>query len=92
MSETPAQRNRRIFEEATAAGEPVFVVRAKDFHGPEAIVAYGRIVQANHGLPLEAVDLERVEEMQQALWSLFLDFAGWQASHRGQVKRPDVRP
>lgn len=80
MSETPAERNRRIFEEATAAGEPVFVIRAKDKWSVEAIYAYDRLVEDDVG-----------SEFRAAIDDLVDDFARWRVDHVDQIKAPDVR-
>lgn len=80
MSETPTERNRRIFEEATARGEPVFVVRAQDVQSVAAIQCY-------RGLSVTNVDPDFV----QALDDLAAEFQHWQRLHPSQMKLPDLR-
>lgn len=79
MTETPTDRNRRIFREATEAGEPVFVIRAKDRHAPSAILAYATIAS------------ESGDEFASALDELVNEVEDWQAAHPDAVKTPDLR-
>jgi len=79
MTETPTERNRRIFQEANANGEPVFVIRAKDRHAPAAILAYG-VIASDSG-----------DEFCDALDDLVLEVERWQAAHPDLVKTPDLR-
>lgn len=79
MSETPTERNRRIYLDATAAGEPVFVIRAKDRHAPSAILAYAVIASDSGDAFCDALD-ELVAEVE-----------AWQAANPEQVKAPDLR-
>lgn len=78
--ETPTERNRRIFEEATARGEPVFVVRAKDFLGIGAIVAYANLADG-HATP----------EFMAALNDLTREFHAWRQEHESELSLPDLR-
>lgn len=80
MPETPTERNRRIFEEATARGEPVFVVRAQDIQSVPTILVYREMSSAN-------VDHSFVE----ALDDLAAEFTAWQRTNAAAMKLPDLR-
>jgi len=80
MSETPTERNRRIFEEATGSGEPVFVIRAKDILGPAAILAYASLA-----------DDTATPEFMEALHDLEGEFHAWRAANPDEIKVPDLR-
>ena len=83
--ETPAQRNARIFREAAASGEPVFVIRAKDILAVDALLAYGELY--GH-LGVAGQDPAFVV----ALAELEADMRQWRNAHMAQLKVPDVRP
>ena len=78
--ETPTERNRRIYEEATAQDEPVFVIRAKDLTSISAIMLY-RELHAMNTSP----------GFNDALTDLIGDFREWQQAHTDQMKVPDLR-
>lgn len=78
MPETPGERNRRIFDEATAAGEPVFVVRGQDAAAVGVIGYYATRT--------------RDPAMAEALDEVLSEFIAWQDANPGRVKRADVRP
>jgi hypothetical protein len=80
MRESPTERNARIFHGATAAGEPVFVIRAKDDVALQAIGAYMAYAIA-HG-----VDLAFIE----ACDALVADFEQWRREHPDLCKTPDI--
>lgn len=82
MVETPSERNRRIFADATARDEPVFVIRAQDRHAPYAVDAYVDLLDYQ-GTPDPA--------FSDALAGLRRDVVAWQADHPDLVKEPDVR-
>jgi hypothetical protein len=85
MTETPTERNRRIFEDATAAGEPVFVLRAKDTYAPYAIEQYGGLVAAGEGDRFDPA-------FGEALDAAVSRFHEWRRANPDSVKAPDLRP
>jgi hypothetical protein len=81
MAETPTERNDRIYREARAAGEPVFVLRAKDRLALDTIDAYGHT----------ALTEGATDDFMDALLDVEREFATWRADNPDAMKLPDVR-
>lgn len=78
--ETPTERNARIFHEATARSEPVFVIRAQDRYAVLAIQAYADL--------LDNPDPQMID----ALAARSLEVVAWQEANPTLIKYPDLRP
>jgi tryptophan 2,3-dioxygenase len=79
MKESPTERNARIFKEATEAGEPVFVIRAKDLTAIDAIRAYTQLAEKS------------TYEFLTALVELEDEFIEWRDNNPDKLKYPDLR-